>query len=62
MAGSVVAQGGDAIAAYKTLQHEDLDPNARSAMEASLRRYCELDMLAMVMMMQGIQDLLDKEE
>jgi len=56
-----VAQGGDAIAAYEALQREDLATNVRSAMEASLRRYCELDTLAMAMIMQGIQDMLEHQ-
>lgn len=54
---SSVAHGGDAMAAYELLQREDLDPAVRSAVEASLLRYCELDTLAMAMMVQGVEDL-----
>jgi len=54
---SGIAQGGDAIAAYETLQRVDLDPEVRAATEASLLRYCELDTLAMAMVLQGVEDL-----
>jgi len=60
--GKSVAQGGDAIVAYEALQKGSLDQDARSTLKASLLRYCELDTLAMAMMMQGIQDLLRKEK
>lgn len=58
---SNIAQGGDAIVAYNTLQNSELDPSVRVATEASLLRYCELDTLAMVMITQGLFDLLDEE-
>lgn len=52
-----VAQGGDAIVAYDKLQKRDtLSPMERNSIEASLRRYCELDTLAMTQMVQGLQD------
>jgi len=54
-----VAHGGDAIVAYKALQNGNLDPETRSVIRASLLRYCELDTLAMVMIMQGLQDFLE---
>ena len=53
-----VVHGGDAIAAFEQLQREDLDPTVRTATEASLLRYCELDTLAMAMMVQGVEDLM----
>ena len=55
---SSVAHGGDAMAAYELLQREDLDPVVRSDTEASLLRYCELDTLAMSMVVQGVEDLM----
>lgn len=50
---------GDAIVTYKALRDSTLDPETRSAIRASLVRYCELDTLAMVMNMKGLQDLLE---
>ena len=54
---SVIAEGGAAATAYSRLQFEDLDDEARSRIISALLRYCELDTLAMVMIMQGWQDL-----
>ena len=53
----VIAEGGAAATAYSRLQFEDLNPSARSKINAALLRYCELDTLAMVMIVQGWQDL-----
>jgi len=54
---SVIAEGGAAATAYSRLQFEDLDNEARSRIVSALLRYCELDTLAMVMIMQGWQDI-----
>jgi hypothetical protein len=51
---NAVAHGGDAIAAYSTLQRSDIECNTREQIEKSLLRYCELDTLAMVMIMQAL--------
>ena len=53
---SVIADGGAAATAYARLQFESLDCETRSRIKASLLRYCELDTLAMVMIVQGWQD------
>jgi hypothetical protein len=53
----VIAEGGAAATAYSRLQFEDLNPSARSKINAALLRYCELDTLAMVMIVQGWRDL-----
>ena len=60
----VVAEGGAAIAAYSALQQRksELSPEQRSAIETSLLRYCELDTLAMVMIVQAWQEFLDGKE
>lgn len=50
---SVIAEGGAAAAAYARLQFEDLDDQARKRIESALLRYCELDTLAMVMVVQA---------
>lgn len=52
---SVIADGGAASTAYARLQFESLDAETRSRIKASLLRYCELDTLAMVMIVQGWQ-------
>jgi len=52
---SVIADGGAAATAYARLQFESLDNETRSRIKASLLRYCELDTLAMVMIVQGWQ-------
>ncbi len=52
---SVIADGGAASTAYARLQFETLDDETRSRIKASLLRYCELDTLAMVMIIQGWQ-------
>ena len=48
-------EGGAAMAAYARLQSEDLPEPARNAMQQGLLRYCELDTLAMVMVVQAWQ-------
>lgn len=48
-------EGGAAMAAYARLQSEDLPDAARNAMQQGLYRYCELDTLAMVMVVQAWQ-------
>ena len=52
---SVIADGGAAATAYARLQFESIDSETRSRIKASLLRYCELDTLAMVMIVQGWQ-------
>ena len=53
---SIIADGGAAATAYARLQFESLDAETRSRIKASLLRYCELDTLAMVMIVQGWAD------
>lgn len=48
-----VADGGGAMTAYGRLQFEALSPSMRSDIEAALLRYCELDTLAMVMVVEA---------
>lgn len=52
---SVIADGGAATTAYARLQFENIDAETRSRIKDSLLRYCELDTLAMVMILQGWQ-------
>lgn len=48
-----INQGGAASYAYLRLQFEDLLPSERLSIEQALLRYCELDTLAMVMILQA---------
>jgi hypothetical protein len=59
---SLIAQGGDAIVAYNLLQDSTLDVETRVSIEKSLLRYCELDTLAMVMIAQGLVDLMEQDD
>jgi len=48
-----IKDGGGAMMAYTRAQSGEMDPDIRNAIEKSLRQYCELDTLAMVMIMQA---------
>ncbi len=50
---SVIAEGGAAATAYARLQFEDIDGQTRERIRSALLRYCELDTLAMVMIVQA---------
>jgi len=48
-----ITEGGAAATAYARLQFEDVDEVERRMIREALLRYCELDTLAMVMIVQG---------
>lgn len=50
---SVIADGGAATTAYSRLQFEDINQEGRDRIKGAMLRYCELDTLAMVMVLQG---------
>lgn len=50
--------GGAAMIAYARLQFEDMCEDERTAIKAALRRYCELDTLAMVMIYEGWREMI----
>ena len=52
---SVISEGGSATNAYARLQFEDMNEETRQKINTALLRYCELDTLAMVMIMQAWQ-------
>jgi hypothetical protein len=54
----VIAEGGAATTAYARLQFETLNPLTRKKINEALLRYCELDTLAMVMIVQGWRSFL----
>jgi CRISPR/Cas system-associated exonuclease Cas4 (RecB family) len=49
----VIAEGGAATTAYARLQFESLNPETRIKINEALLRYCELDTLAMLMIVQA---------
>lgn len=53
--GPTLAHGGAALYAYARLQFEYVTPEERKAWSQALLRYCELDTLAMAMIVQGWQ-------
>lgn len=52
-----IREGGAAMVAYYRLQHEDLPDAVRAAIIAGLRKYCELDTFAMVMIYEGWREV-----
>lgn len=54
MEGDVVANGAAAMIAYAKLQDPGLSSAERDRLDKQLRRYCELDTLAMVMVYQAL--------
>lgn len=53
-----IAAGGEAMMAYARLQYEALDDATRVSLKAKLLRYCELDTLAMAMVVEAWKDAL----
>lgn len=53
-----IAQGGAATMAYARLQFDDLAQEERARIESALKRYCELDTLAMVMVYEAWREWL----
>jgi hypothetical protein len=52
-----IADGGLAMTAYNYTQFSSLADSERKSIEAALLRYCELDTLAMVMLVMGLFEL-----
>ncbi len=50
---SIIAEGGAAATAYARLQFEQMDAQTRELIESALLRYCELDTLAMAMIVEA---------
>lgn len=59
---SVIAEGGAAATAYARLQFEDMEGDARERINSALLRYCELDTMAMVMVVQAWREMLDRSQ
>ena len=52
-----LAEGGAAMTAYNYLQFSEIPPDQREILRDGLLRYCELDTLAMVMLIEGWNSL-----
>lgn len=52
---SIIAEGGAAATAYARLQFEQMDAQTRERIKSALLRYCELDTLAMAMIVEAWQ-------
>ena len=52
---SIIAEGGAAATAYSRLQFEQMDAQTRDRIKSALLRYCELDTLAMSMIVEAWQ-------
>lgn len=50
---SIIAEGGAAATAYARLQFEQMDAQMRDRIKSALLRYCELDTLAMAMIVEA---------
>jgi len=58
---SVLRDGGAAMIAYARAQYEEMGDYEREQLFQALRKYCELDTLAMVMLYEGWIDLIDPQ-
>ena len=54
-----IADGGAAMTAYGHLQYVEMGDAERQALNSALLKYCELDTLAMVMVVEGWRELLE---
>lgn len=54
----VIQDGGAAMTAYGKLQFQEMSVYERAEIEAALRKYCELDTLAMVMLYEGWREMI----
>lgn len=52
-----LADGGAALVAYNYLQYSHISDTVKDAFIAALYRYCELDTMAMIMLVQGLDSL-----
>ena len=53
-----IADGGAALIAYGKIQYTDMTKQERVEISKSLKRYCELDTLAMVMIFEHLKTLI----
>jgi len=53
-----VSDGGAALTAYGKLQYTNMSNKEREELTEGLKRYCELDTLAMVMIFEHLKSLI----
>ena len=58
---SVLRDGGAAMIAYARAQYEEMGDYERQQLFQALRKYCELDTFAMVMLCEGWIDLMESQ-
>jgi hypothetical protein len=51
--------GGAALTAYGFMQYTDMSDQKREALSQALKKYCELDTLAMVMIWEGFREVVN---
>lgn len=56
---NAIREGGTAMIAYLRLQYDDLPDEYRMQIRTALLKYCELDTLAMVMIYEGLREMLN---
>jgi hypothetical protein len=56
-----LADGGAAMSAYNLMQFVEMTDEERKSIINALYKYCELDTLAMVMLYEGLNDLLNSQ-
>jgi len=52
-----IDDGGAALAAYGKIQYTDMSERERQEISEALKRYCELDTLAMVMIYEHLKSI-----
>ena len=52
-----INDGGAALTAYGKIQYTDMSGNERQEIAEALKRYCELDTLAMVMIYEHLKSI-----
>ncbi|NLN92561.1 MAG: DUF2779 domain-containing protein, partial [Candidatus Hydrogenedens sp.] len=55
-----IRDGGAALTAYAQMQFEDMSDYERKELDQALRKYCELDTLAMVMIYEAWRELVEE--
>jgi hypothetical protein len=55
-----IADGGMALTAYGKLQYVDMTDRERAELVSGLKKYCELDTLAMVMLYEHFKEVVAK--
>jgi hypothetical protein len=52
-----IADGGMALTAYAKLQYQDMTEKERAEITSGLKKYCEVDTLAMIMIYEHFKEI-----